>query len=535
MNYEESEITHCSRSMFVQGRSGTGKTSCIVHRMLLRYITFIGRGFPPSATSLRQVFITSSPGFCSFVKKHFSELCHSLRSLPEDERIALALRSLDSDDFVMPTSHHITPPTEEQPGLRFDFAERSLPDSLTDLTSAHFPLFVSFKKFLSMAANAYLGKGKGSSISYADIEFRRFRNLFKKANKGLNFDDHLSFNEIMGIIKGSNDAAFSANGYLTCESYMALSERKHRCFVGLREELYGAFKAYQEKKGKTQDFLDIVNSVIRAISKADFVGKPFDEIYIDEVQDLTMSELRLLMSLCCSPFEGLLFAGDTAQTIAPGSAFRFQELGSLTYQLFKGKMQKGTYTETMHPKTFSLRKNYRSHDGILRLAAEVLNIIHQVFPEAVDRMPADIGQIDGPLPVWVRDTKPDVVLNELSKKEGFGPETVILVRTVDDRERINKDVGTTALVMTVGEVKGMEFNNVILHSFFTGPDTERIWESFAKCVRKDSLAPAEQIFGLLLELRIFYTAITRARQRLWILEEVHDSRRMSPRGAFYLG
>jgi ATP-dependent exoDNAse (exonuclease V) beta subunit len=50
----------------------------------------------------------------------------------------------------------------------------------------------------------------------------------------------------------------------------------------------------------------------------------FDLIYIDEVQDLTVAQISLFQFLCVDPNKGLLFVGDTAQTISSGINFRFE-------------------------------------------------------------------------------------------------------------------------------------------------------------------------------------------------------------------
>ena len=51
-------------------------------------------------------------------------------------------------------------------------------------------------------------------------------------------------------------------------------------------------------------------------------------MYVDETQDFTQAELRLVMSQCAN-LKDMFFCGDTAQTIASGVAFRFHDLRSL--------------------------------------------------------------------------------------------------------------------------------------------------------------------------------------------------------------
>ncbi|KAL6192409.1 hypothetical protein ACLB2K_033499 [Fragaria x ananassa] len=57
-------------------------------------------------------------------------------------------------------------------------------------------------------------------------------------------------------------------------------------------------------------------------------------VYIDEVQDLPMSQIALFKYVCSNVEEGFVFSGDTAQTIARGIDFRFQDIRLLFYKNF---------------------------------------------------------------------------------------------------------------------------------------------------------------------------------------------------------
>ena len=48
---------------------------------------------------------------------------------------------------------------------------------------------------------------------------------------------------------------------------------------------------------------------------------------------------------------------------------------------------------------YQLTKNYRSHDGILRLAAGVLDLLSKLFPDSFDKLARDLGYFHGPKPV----------------------------------------------------------------------------------------------------------------------------------------
>jgi hypothetical protein len=59
-------------------------------------------------------------------------------------------------------------------------------------------------------------------------------------------------------------------------------------------------------------------------------------VYIDEAQDLVMAQLAVLTLLCKDTASGLVVAGDTAQTITKGVAFRFADVGTLVHRLHYG-------------------------------------------------------------------------------------------------------------------------------------------------------------------------------------------------------
>ena len=116
-------------------------------------------------------------------------------------------------------------------------------------------------------------------------------------------------------------------------------------------------------------------------------------IFVDEAQDFSPAELTALMSLCGS-YNGITIAGDTCQTINPGSAFSFQDI----VDAFKRLELKGFTAleaddvskqapDTHHPEDcgqMSLGFNYRSAPSIVRLANAVSELLLQMFPHTVD-------------------------------------------------------------------------------------------------------------------------------------------------------
>ncbi|KAJ3207541.1 hypothetical protein HDU67_007420 [Dinochytrium kinnereticum] len=580
LSQAEDAIVHHPKSLLLCGRSGTGKTSCIVFRLLSMYYAYYSKAIAPlysessaalqpsdtlvnCGNHLNQVFITASPVFCARVRSYFGRLLESvtrgrlkegLETISVSQRSDLFLLALKAaeitplsgksqfeEDIIDPLQ---TSPDVESEDISQDLIEEemeqtllsSVPASLLDLKPHHFPLFITYRKFVSMIRASFgLTDSTVSSdelimpseVDYPSFLHRYWSHMDKKVIARL--EPSLVFNEIMGVIKGSEVAARSTGGCLTREQYSALSDRSFGTFRGVRDKLYDVFLEYQSVKGFERDALDSnsINEVNRAIISKGYFGPPIHEIFVDEVQDLTMAQLLPLVTICASPNNGLMFAGDTAQTIARGSAFRFQDLSSLVYRVLEARGD-------------------RSHDGILRLAASILDLLQRYFPNSIDALARDIGAVDGPLPVCFLGSDEDLrdVFGLGATSNGmndglcrgsiatpaleFGAEQVVLVRCEDDAGFLREKLGDSALIMTIEQSKGMEFDDVLLYSPFGGSPAGASWRVFLKEVPGNKtpcpMFSEERHNILATELKILYTGITRARQRLWIYDPNTNAR-----------
>ena len=147
------------------------------------------------------------------------------------------------------------------------------------------------------------------------------------------------------------------------------------------------------KEGNYYDEMDIVYNLARrakrfhenkfATSIASVQATlPIDSIFVDEVQDFTQAELLLLLKLSRDP-NNLMLAGDTAQSIAVGVGFRFIDVRQIFYEQF----------DCAEPALLQLVHNYRSHGGILKLAASVVELLYFFFNDSLDTLPPDQGLV----------------------------------------------------------------------------------------------------------------------------------------------
>ncbi|KAJ3231965.1 hypothetical protein HDU81_003381 [Chytriomyces hyalinus] len=607
---QEAEILNYNRSVIVIGRSGTGKTSCSLFRLLAnlhsRRVDFrMNREYPLHQTSyiprplqahkdstiprkfaFRQIFVTASPKFCRRVKAYFKRLLHSVD--PGDITPSHAQEVLDQilngspsfsttdavptgdggipsmDDLVL--DNDASDAIEDGQAVYSSEADFDLPDSFGDLQDADFPLFVHYKKLISMI-RVFLGLKEDVALveegdAERNVDYERFNEIYASLDKKLTTgsDVSLAFSEIMGVIKGHQSAARTPLGTLSREEYCGMSTRQSGHALqkpGDRDRMYNVFEAYNAKKLERhqlfvnkkleakyvpreldeQDRVNEINRVLRKMTEENDLNLPavlVNQVYLDEVQDLTMAQILPLITLCSDPEHGLMFAGDTAQVIHRGSVFRFQDLSSMIYQEL---MPKKAVTEA--PKQFALTKNYRSHDGILAVAASVLDILTDLFPNAIDRLKREQGAISGPQPVLVTDSPGENGIVDFlrgGKSEGapieFGAGQVILVRSL--KEALELKTGLTegyALILTVEQAKGMEFRDVVLYNLITSSSaSDQQWRVLLSqlSVRLEGVPKfdAEKHNVLSAELKILYTAVTRARSRLWVFEA--DSKKYDP-------
>jgi superfamily I DNA/RNA helicase len=317
-------------------------------------------------------------------------------------------------------------------------------------------------------------------------------------------------------------------------------------------------------------------------------GLALHQIVADEVQDFTQAEIKLLICMSANPND-LVLAGDTAQNINRGVGFRFADIKtlfrqaeiSLQQQQKRAQKNENSLQRIQDPMWLELRFNYRSHSGILNVAAAVCELLYHFFKGSLDRLPPDTGLFEGPKPVLLNlDTVDELVLLLLGNQRTttqieFGAQQVVLVRNEDAREALPEDL-RAGLVMTVFEAKGLEFDDVILYNFFADSPAEKEWicvngyndeeqetedngtngtsgsgmlrevawseleghqpqasvqtEARAQAPNAKSSAHRRREFNtdadrlLNSELKHLYTAVTRPRVNLWIFDE-HKERR----------
>ncbi|XP_050746673.1 TPR and ankyrin repeat-containing protein 1 isoform X2 [Gymnogyps californianus] len=408
------------------------------------------------------------------------------------------------------------------------------------------------------AADAYSRESDPRTFVTYDV----FANeIWPKMIKGKSlYNPALVWKEIKSFLKGSFEALSCFGGKLTEEQYKKLGRKRSPNFTEDRSEIYHLFCLYQQIRSQRGYFdeEDLLYNLSQRLSKLRELPWSIHEFYGDEIQDFTQAELALLMK-CINDPNAMFLTGDTAQSIMKGVAFRFSDLRSLFHYASKNSMNKKQ--RVRKPKRiYQLYQNYRSHSGILRLASGVVDLLQHYFPESFDRLPKDCGLFDGPKPTVLESCSVSdlaILLRGNKRKTQpieFGAHQVVLVANETAKEKIPEEL-SLALVLTVYEAKGLEFDDVLLYNFFTDSEASKEWKIISSYTPDSDVhvgskllieMPLEDATGMQKrtafnvemykmlngELKQLYTAITRARVNLWIFDE--DSDKRSPAFKYFI-
>ncbi|CAK74855.1 unnamed protein product (macronuclear) [Paramecium tetraurelia] len=422
-----------------------------------------------------------------------------------------------------------------------------------------------------LQANVESSKSKLSQE--VDFDFFIDKFWYSKYNKYQNGNLNPSFvwTQIYSHIKGAAACHTYPGHYMPKRVYLRLNKNDE-----LFEDIFECYILYERWKIQQgyYDFMDVVNHILVQLVYGRCNLIPIHYLMIDECQDLPHAVLLLL---CKITEQGLFFSGDTAQNIAKGVGFRFQDLKSLF------KKPEISYNAKQNDLTIhQLTINFRSHNNILQLANCLVSLLEIFFPNTIDKLKKERSNISGPKPIIVNGDKEELfylLSGETADQKQqvgerlpieFGCNQVVLVKDQESKKNI-PTILQHALVLTIYEAKGLEFDDVILYNFFQDHfigdsqwkllqtceiiDEEMSKEKFKDgCTQHKTLDDEATIFtgfeqkngnvvvkrivtqqkfydeltynysALCNEIKQLYVAVTRPRQRLIIYDENQQAR-----------
>jgi hypothetical protein len=287
----EQEIIEHGHSCFVQGRSGTGKTTTMLFKMLgIENSWQQNRELRPNRP--RQLFVTQSRVLADKVEEYFIKLLQSLvlaskseggiSDLLERQKIREEAGLVDQDEAV---------------NWRED-----LPQRFSELQDTHFPMFITFDKLSAMIeadishppgivtedelragrqseSSEYMLRRRMSFISFDVFREEYWAHFPQSLTKGL--DVSLVFSEFMGVIKGSEMTLDSDTHFLDSEAYLNLSARTQATFASRRKEIYLLFEAYLKMKRDRREYdaADRTHGILHSMAQDGMKGQKIDFLF----------------------------------------------------------------------------------------------------------------------------------------------------------------------------------------------------------------------------------------------------------------
>lgn len=248
--------------------------------------------------------------------------------------------------------------------------------------------YESFAAFLD-TVSTLVGETKEHRCKRMHVDYQRFKRELYQERWGLH--PMVAWTQIRSHIKGSMEAVQQGRP-LTSKEYLELGSKVCRLSLDQKKQAYEAFLCYKsqlESRGlwDDSDRVTYILGNLRKLSPECLGSAQYTRVYVDEVQDYSQAELALFFWLN-SDGKSLYFAGDNAQSVVEGAEFRFEDIRAVAYKL-------GAH---IPEKPLTVNKNFRSHAGILNLAAAVLERLFAAFPASCHRLPPDEGLFSGPRP-----------------------------------------------------------------------------------------------------------------------------------------
>ena len=303
---------------------------------------------------------------------------------------------------------------------------------------------VAFMSFRELLESLDVPQGR-------EVTFRLFMKWFERLRATTPVKDgHKLFEEFNGVLTGGTvDREF-----LSREEYLALGVRQSIFTEELRPDAYGLFEKYLRHL-ESHPLFDLNMEAYRRLP----LCKPsYDFIVVDEIQDLTNTQLTLILRQL-RKWDRFILCGDSNQIVHP-NFFSWSGLKSMFYEKHKERSGRTKTIERV------LANNYRNYRQVTALANLLLQIKNARFG-SIDResnyLVKSVSSKTGTVELLPAK---DNVLKKINSQTSRSMHTAVLVPRNEDKAEAARHF-KTPLLFSVQEAKGLEYANIVLYNFVT--------------------------------------------------------------------
>lgn len=205
------------------------------------------------------------------------------------------------------------------------------------------------------------------------------------------------------------------------------------------------------------------------------------------------------VGLLCLSSPHLHAAGQFCQ-LSDFPTLRFEDIRTLFYAEGERRRAEALPLPPVHtPPVHALALNYRTHAGVLDCAHVCVALLRQMFPLSLDTLPRERAFFDGPAPLLLnRFNEEDLSIlvsgtDRATSQVEFGAHQVVLVRSKESIDSLPTALRlSSALIMTVAQAKGLEFDDVFIVDFFADSTAGAEWRACLSFVDKLQEARARE-------------------------------------------
>lgn len=353
--------------------------------------------------------------------------------------------------------------------------------------------FLSYEQFINC-----IEKQEGKAIDFYAFKKWASRNNIKEIEK--------YFEEFKGVITAENN-----NEYISLNEYKKLGKNQSLFVDDRREEVYTKFNKYLQFL-KDNNLYDNNIAIYNLFGK---VEEKYDFVVIDEIQDFTNKEIALILQ-SLKDKRNFIFSGDSNQIIY-SNFFSWSHLKTMLYK-----------DKTINAPITVLQENYRNSRNITNVANNLLKIKQLQFG-SIDKESNYLietkSSVEGNVHFYEATPKN---IKEINEETQNSRKVAVIVFDEISKIEIKKDF-KTALVYTVQEVKGLEYEEIILVNFVS--NNNQAFNEIIRNINKNDLSidlkynrsgkkdTENRLESYKIYINSLYVALTRGVKKLYILEK----------------